>query len=253
MILLSVLFIPSSFPWQITCFAAVAGCGYEWARLAHLSRLISLGYSVATSVVCVYFANTATLPLLLLATAFWLFASPACLYRPRLLATRTALLPLGIVLIPAAGLSLIELREQGAAVLLGILAIVWLSDSVAYFAGRRYGRRKLAPSISPGKSWEGAIAGLLAVFLYAAYVSHAFPRALPAWIQVSGAPAALAILLALVLGITGIIGDLVESALKRNAGVKDSGRVFPGHGGVLDRADALLAALPVAALLYQVR
>jgi phosphatidate cytidylyltransferase len=115
---------------------------------------------------------------------------------------------------------------------------VWAADIGAYFAGRRFGRRKLAPAVSPGKSWEGALGGLAC----ALFVSLAFAHALAVpW----GAPLLLFTVLVAVLS---IFGDLFESVLKRTAGVKDSGGLLPGHGGVLDRLDALLPALPLAAL-----
>jgi len=131
------------------------------------------------------------------------------------------------------------------------MALVWIADSAAYFTGRAFGRRKLAPQISPGKSWEGVYGGLVAVGVYAAWLlvvarDHGLagastPGAAVAWIAT-----------ALVLTLLSVGGDLFESLLKRHAGVKDSGRTLPGHGGVLDRIDALLAAMPAAALAAEV-
>jgi phosphatidate cytidylyltransferase len=128
------------------------------------------------------------------------------------------------------------------------MAIVWVADSAAYFAGRRFGKRKLAPAISPGKTWEGVYGALIAVAVYAlallpfaegaGYSAAIVPVSVIAWVA-----------LALALMSLSIVGDLFESQLKRNRGVKDSGKLLPGHGGVLDRIDALLAALPPAALI----
>jgi phosphatidate cytidylyltransferase len=115
---------------------------------------------------------------------------------------------------------------------------VWAADIGAYFAGRRFGKRKLAPAVSPGKSWEGALGGLACALLVS--LTFAYALAVP-W----GAPLLLFTVLVAVLS---IFGDLFESVLKRTAGVKDSGGLLPGHGGVLDRLDALLPALPLAAL-----
>jgi phosphatidate cytidylyltransferase len=132
--------------------------------------------------------------------------------------------------------------------LLALMAIVWIADSAAYFAGRRFGKRKLAPSISPGKTWEGVYGGLIAVAIYAlALLRFAEGTGYSAPIL---APTAIA-WVALVLGLAGVsvVGDLFESQLKRHRGVKDSGKLLPGHGGVLDRIDALMAALPPAALI----
>ena len=128
------------------------------------------------------------------------------------------------------------------------MAIVWIADTAAYFTGRAFGRRKLAPEVSPGKTWEGVYGGLAAVAIYALALVP-----LAAGAGFAGANSPLAVILwiaaALALAAISVVGDLCESLLKRQAGVKDSGRLFPGHGGVLDRIDALLAAMPPAALL----
>ncbi len=123
-----------------------------------------------------------------------------------------------------------------------MLGTAWVSDTAAYFIGRRFGKRKLAPSISPGKTWEGVAGALAAVGLYAlAWASLGGPmNAAPAWI--------LPVLLG--LAVAGMIGDLFESLIKRQAGVKDSGKLLPGHGGILDRIDAPLAMLPLAVLAF---
>jgi phosphatidate cytidylyltransferase len=134
------------------------------------------------------------------------------------------------------------------------MALVWIADIGAYFSGKAFGRRKLAPTISPGKSWEGAIGGGLAVLLIASVSIVAAPSA--PWLQDSFAVAlhtrfgwtgALPVLLLLVAA--SIVGDLFESQLKRRAGLKDSSSLLPGHGGVLDRIDALIPVLPLAALI----
>ena len=128
------------------------------------------------------------------------------------------------------------------------MATVWIADTAAYFAGRAFGRRKLAPAISPGKTWEGVYGALAAVAAYALALWPAARRA--GGFDDSGiAPLAGWIAAALVLAALSVVGDLFESLLKRQAGVKDSGSILPGHGGILDRIDALLAAMPAAALL----
>jgi phosphatidate cytidylyltransferase len=153
-----------------------------------------------------------------------------------------------LILLPA-WLALVELREQGVFWLLGAMALVWIADIAAYFSGRTFGRHKLAPAISPGKTWEGVAGAVAAVLAYAVLVIAAcrfyMPRAasldVTAWL-------ALLALAAVSCGIS-VIGDLFESAVKRRAGVKDSGVLLPGHGGLLDRIDALLPVLPLAALV----
>jgi phosphatidate cytidylyltransferase len=147
------------------------------------------------------------------------------------------------VLIPT-GLAMIDLREAAPSpwMLLFVMCLVWVADSAAYFAGRKFGKNKLAPSISPGKTWEGVAGAIFGVSIYVALVwtfSAEFSR--------------LQLLPALMLAawwwvVLAVIGDLFESAIKRQAGVKDSGALLPGHGGLLDRIDALTSTLPLAAL-----
>lgn len=149
------------------------------------------------------------------------------------------------VLIPT-GLALMDLRENNPWLLLGIMVLVWVADSAAYFAGRKFGKTKLAPSISPGKTWEGVLGALLGVSVYVLLVFSVLFS--------SGKYAHLLVFLPNILlaawcwvGLA-VIGDLFESAIKRQAGVKDSGALLPGHGGLLDRIDALTSTLPLAAL-----
>jgi len=151
----------------------------------------------------------------------------------------------------ACWLSLYELRRLGPEVLITAMAVVWVADVGAYFAGKAFGRRRLAPYISPGKSWEGAIAGAVLVIVLGAFAAlhDALAAALPALMfeQWGG------FLCSMVLGglvALSIVGDLYESLLKRQAGVKDSGKILPGHGGVLDRIDALLPTMPVVLLIH---
>jgi phosphatidate cytidylyltransferase len=132
---------------------------------------------------------------------------------------------------------------------------VWIADIGAYFSGKAFGKRKLAPSISPGKSWEGAIGGAIAVLALASLSIILAGGAAP-WLQDSFAFRlqarfgwAAALLVLLVIVIFSVIGDLFESQLKRRAGMKDSSNLLPGHGGVLDRVDALIPVLPMAALI----
>ncbi len=148
----------------------------------------------------------------------------------------------GFVVLFPAWLALVQLRIPGPGALLAVLAVVWMADIAAYFSGRAFGKRKLAPSISPGKTWEGAIGAAVGVVLYGIALRLAFafaPVGLPLWVLC-------------LLGVTAVsvAGDLFESMLKRQAGIKDSSNVLPGHGGVLDRIDSLTSTLPVVALLW---
>ena len=178
------------------------------------------------------------------ASLFWAVAAPALLARG-LPATRAfAHFVAGVFLIAAPVLALVALAPERA---LALLALCWISDSAAYLAGRRFGRRPLAPAISPGKTLEGAAAGFATVLVCAMIAAQVLPGlARPA--SLTGWVAFLALVAALVA--LGIVADLFKSLLKRRAGVKDSGRLLPGHGGVLDRVDSSLAVLPAGALAF---
>jgi phosphatidate cytidylyltransferase len=149
---------------------------------------------------------------------------------------------IGIVVLFPTWLALVQLRVVGPGVLLAIMATVWMADIAAYFSGKTFGKHKLAPTISPGKTWEGAIGAGIGVVFYGIALRLGFsfePVGLPLWVL--GLLAVTAI---------SIMGDLYESMLKRQAGIKDSSNVLPGHGGVLDRIDSLTSTLPVVALLW---
>ncbi|WP_036167907.1 phosphatidate cytidylyltransferase [Massilia sp. 9096] len=148
--------------------------------------------------------------------------------------------------------AIVDLFSHSPLYLLSVMAIVWVADIGAYFAGKAFGKRKLAPSISPGKSWEGAIGGGVAVLVLAslsvAFGGPMFADTFAAHVQRAwGWVPMLAVLV--VIAAFSVIGDLFESQLKRRAGMKDSSNLLPGHGGVLDRIDALIPVLPLAALI----
>jgi phosphatidate cytidylyltransferase len=130
------------------------------------------------------------------------------------------------------------------------MAIVWVSDSAAYFTGKAIGRHKLAPALSPGKTWEGVGGGLVAVLVYSLVLGIYLPELVSPWWATDAGPVRITTSIWLVLAVAGIFGDLAESWAKRVAGVKDSGTLLPGHGGLLDRVDATLPLLPIAALIY---
>jgi phosphatidate cytidylyltransferase len=159
----------------------------------------------------------------------------------------------GLFLLSTTWLALFQAKLIGTAFLISCLTLVWVADIAAYFAGRRWGQRKLAPGISPGKSWEGVVGGMVAVQLFAwSWLALATPFPF-----LQGSVFAELIqhghftLVACLLFLTAmsVVGDLVESLIKRSAGAKDSSQLLPGHGGVLDRMDALLPTLPLALML----
>nr|WP_299243932.1 phosphatidate cytidylyltransferase [uncultured Halomonas sp.] len=221
---------------------------WEWANLSGFERVgPRLGYMLVLAVAMLAAWNmevmTATWPLWLalfgwLVSFYWIATYPDSLKqwsRPwlRLLAGLWVLLPCWI--------GFVQLRASGAEWLLYVLLMVWLADIGAYFAGRRFGRRKLAPRVSPGKSWEGVYGGMVVT----AVLAIGFAIALELGI---GRGLGL-IVTTVVVTLASVLGDLLESMFKRVRGIKDSGDLLPGHGGVLDRIDSLTAAVPLFALL----
>ena len=215
------------------------GGGLEWARLCRLSPPLAWLYSaIAGLAVIALFAagNRAAVDTFAVASVFWIIAVPLWLARGVSSQARAALVASGFLVIVPSALALAWLPPREV---LAVLVLVWIADTAAYFCGRAWGRRKLAPAISPGKTWEGAVGGVVGALAYAIILA-AFTARL-AWAPVLAAAALLAVI--------SIVGDLFESAAKRQAGVKDSGALLPGHGGILDRIDSATAALPLAALL----
>jgi phosphatidate cytidylyltransferase len=163
-------------------------------------------------------------------------------------------LVLGPALLVLAWLAVVESKLQGLNYLLSVFCLVWAADIGAYFGGRTFGKRKLAPSISPGKSWEGVWSGMLAVALLSAlwiWVDRSFGVDSPSLysrLLLGLGPAGMLVALAFLAGMS-VVGDLFESLIKRQAGAKDSSQLLPGHGGVLDRVDALLPVLPLSLAL----
>lgn len=148
--------------------------------------------------------------------------------------------------------AIVTLYAYSPLYLLSVLAIVWCADIFAYFSGKAFGKRKLAPSISPGKSWEGVYGGAIAVLVIATFVilfgGESLADTFPVRVQASLGWAVTYLTLILIVA-ASVVGDLFESQLKRRAGMKDSSNLLPGHGGVLDRIDALVPVLPLAALV----
>jgi phosphatidate cytidylyltransferase len=230
----------------------VALGAFEWGRLSHLpsaaaaiyAAAITLSYGTAFWLLHPIGARQGALTAIFgAATLLWIVALPAWLRIGLDRRRRWLILIAGFaVLLPAALAMVFMERAQ----LLLALGLVWISDSAAFFTGRALGRHKLAPAISPGKTWEGVAGAALATAGYAIICAVLVPQLGE---RVRGAvwPAYLAG--AELLLLASVLGDLFESALKRQALVKDSGSLLPGHGGVLDRIDSATAVLPIAALL----
>jgi phosphatidate cytidylyltransferase len=262
-VVVALVFLASRTAWSLFMLAVALIACWEWSRLtglaaggraAYLALSAILGIALAAFFLGAAperFAKAAFL-VFAIAALFWIAIAPLWIARH---------LRPGAVLAALAGwvgvwptwMACVVLREEGPWILLGAAALVWVADIAAYFCGRRFGRRKLAPAVSPGKTWEGLIGALAGVLVYAvvlAALAHA--RDVPfaeIFAPAAGIPAIVAMV---VLALLSVVGDLFESWMKRGAGRKDSSALLPGHGGVLDRVDALTSTLPVAALAIMV-
>jgi phosphatidate cytidylyltransferase len=243
--------------WSISLVAAiVAGlAAYEYRDLAHKSpAFIPLWWLIASIAALFFFTLPGrnpdlTLPVISLLTFILFTVSGFTAPMERVLRdTALGLFTLLYVVYPLTLLPLIKAHEDGTGLLLFLFVCVWAGDIFALYIGKNFGRRKLAPRLSPNKTWEGSIASVLGsvlcgMGLYYLGEHLAATRNFSA-LHIS-TPAWQMALLAILLNIAAQLGDLLESAIKRGAGVKDSGTLLPGHGGILDRIDALLLAAPV--------
>ena len=254
-----------AFGFDVLLLAIMMVALYEWLGLLGLLPRRAIAIAAAFGLVGVaslsFFPSivlaaqgqgAALLPLYLLATLSWVVAAPIALSRGRSIGSPSGLGPAAaFVLCFATWLALLQADGIGKVFLLSVLLLVWVADTAAYFAGRAFGRRKLAPTISPGKTWEGVVGALAGNLLLAAMAiglaDGQFSGLGPTVFSLIGEQVGGGFLFLFVILITlvSVVGDLYESLLKRLRGVKDSSRLLPGHGGVLDRIDALMAVFPV--------
>ncbi|PCI18719.1 MAG: phosphatidate cytidylyltransferase [Piscirickettsiaceae bacterium] len=239
-----VLFAPNTaFIGVMSIIIVIAGV--EWAALSNIQHPIS---KTLFAILCIavgasgLFLSADLLPkIMFFMLAFWTLVVLLLLFKPnQVMAIKVptlVMLVLGVLVISTTWLALYQLRinfNGGEKLLMYLLLLIWIADSGAYFVGRAFGKHKLSPIISPGKSIEGVVGGLVAcsIFIYfaAGYIGYSASLSL--------------MLLSLTVAFLSVFGDLFESLLKRRAGVKDSGSILPGHGGILDRIDSLLAAAP---------
>ncbi|AFU18628.1 phosphatidate cytidylyltransferase [Actinobacillus suis] len=269
---LAAIFLLSPLPLTLVLAAVIAAAMWEWAQFAGLKRSLPRAV-VAFVTVCLFilliFANTdyiraarfltdETTPLLFISCIWWFIAfllvvsypKSANLWAKSVIAKFSfgfcTLVPFFIAALALRFNNYAVNEFQGTYLLLYVCLLVWGADSGAYFFGRAFGKRKLAPKVSPGKSWEGAIGGLITscviAFLFLELAPHnVFGRELATlpFILVSMATVAISVL-----------GDLAESMFKRQANIKDSSNLIPGHGGILDRIDSLTAAIPFFATFF---
>lgn len=270
-LLLPALFHPDTTYWRLAALVLIAGGAWEWGRLNDPAQRRGGLWTWIGVVLCVCACALSWAGGWAISTPVWIWSVGGLLWvlvGTALLRTgvaRWATLPRALRLVGGwvalwlTWLAVVRARELGIAFLLSVLVLVWVADIAAYFAGKAFGgrftRARLAPSISPNKSWEGAWGGLLGVFVLAlAWLGLERSGVLPGpslYGVLSGSSAgAVGLALALIfLTAMSIVGDLVESLVKRSAGMKDSSGLLPGHGGVLDRVDALLPTLPLALML----
>ncbi len=266
LVLLPALFHPSPAPFCFVALAFIAAGGWEWARLLAYGPRVSLAAGALCAAICgiAWTSGLLQLPLRwlwLIAVVLWVLGGAWLLRRGadawRAL-PRPMRLVLGVALLCVAWLAVSQARIMGVNYLLSVMLLVWVADIGAYFSGRRWGgrwmARKLAPTISPGKSWEGVWGGMACVVLLAMVWRWAdvewHPDSASLYTQLARSMPWLMLPAVLFLTAMSVVGDLLESLVKRVAAVKDSSGLLPGHGGVLDRLDALLPTLPLAMLLH---
>lgn len=227
----------------------VALGAWEWARLAGFAgQTVRVGYALTVVVLLGVLYQVPTLaPWLLVAAGIWWLAGTALVLSypdsRKYWGGPAGSLIIGLLVLLPAWQALVVLKQWplGNWLIVAVMVLVWAADIGAYFSGKRFGRRKLAPQVSPGKSWEGLVGGLLTSMLITLGVGL-----YRSW---SGSELLLALVGAAVVVLISVVGDLTESMFKRSSGIKDSSQLLPGHGGVMDRIDSLTAAVPVFALL----
>ena len=260
-LLLPALFAASPWPFALLTLLLIGAAGWEWGRLNQAGGA-SIAMGVLLALACadaLWFGWAARAP----AWAWWPVAALWIVGGAFALRGGPAGWPhipvvlrwvLGLLLLWAAWLAIANARSIGINFILSVFCLVWVADIAAYFGGRAFGRRKLAPTISPGKSWEGVWSGMAGVILLAfvwRWIDATQPVDSPSLFSRIDARFGWPGLLAgaVLLAAMSVVGDLFESLVKRSAGAKDSSGLLPGHGGVLDRVDALLPVFPIAMAL----
>lgn len=241
---LAALFYATPPVWASLMGMVALGAAWEWARLCGLPR--GLYVLLAGTIIALLYAVPSA-PIMqgvwLTVLLFWFCAAPLWMIKHSAIRHPGLLSMSGLIVLAPTWLALVLLREVHPLLLLFLMGLVWVADSAAYFSGHRWGRHKLAPRISPGKTWEGVAGALVAGLLYVWLWRLISPETMMRFPAQTGWGQSVLVTLLVAISITG---DLFESHLKRVAGVKDSGSLIPGHGGILDRIDSQTAVLPVA-------
>ena len=263
-VVLGMLFLASPAAWGLFALAIALLACWEWSRMCEFTPQGKVAYLAASAAIgaflwLLYMRQApgnfvaAALTAFIIAAAFWLLGATYWLAN-KLRPSSSMRAVAGWIVAWPTWFALVVLRDTSPWLLLALAALVWVADIAAYFAGKAFGKHKLAPAVSPGKTWEGAAGGMAGVLVYGvilAWVANAYDTPLTRIFDDGHAPLAIAAML--LLTAVSIVGDLFESWMKRGAGLKDSSNLLPGHGGVLDRIDALTSTLPLAALALYAR
>lgn len=249
-LLIPAIFMLDAVSWAVVTALITGVAGWEYARLCGFTPSGQVGFGTLVTTLAVAAVllltgaqlNSVGQIALACSIAFWLALVPFWLHARWQIKACWKMFLVGLVILLPTWFALIDLRERGPGWLFGALLLVALADIAAYFSGRAFGKRKLAPNISPGKTWEGAYGAMLMTTLLAAAALWSSGTA-------DVTRLVLVVLIMPLLTLVSIAGDLFESLLKRQAGMKDSSQLLPGHGGVLDRIDSHTAALPLMAML----
>lgn len=264
-ILLPALFWRTPEPFLAITLLLIAAGGWEWGRLGGLGQGGSIALGLVTLVLCgvawaLGWPQRPSATLWIVVGAAWVLTGAAMVRAgvegwPKV--PQGVRIVGGVLALALAWLAMAQARVIGVNFLLSVLVLVWVADVFAYFAGRNFGLKftkvKLAPTISPGKSWEGVWGGMAGVIVLAVcwvFADQWLAAQVPSlYSRLAAKSWGLLLIGAIFLAAMSVVGDLVESLIKRSAGVKDSSGLLPGHGGVLDRVDALLPTLPLALML----
>jgi phosphatidate cytidylyltransferase len=258
-VVLGMLFLAPPGAWALFMLVIALVACWEWSRMCGLTPTGQGAYLAASGAIGAFLwllylravpGNFAAMAMtgFIVATIFWVVGAPFWLAHRMRPSPSTCAVAGWIVAWPA-WLAFVVLRDTSPWLLLALAALVWVADIAAYFAGKRFGKRKLAPAVSPSKTWEGVYGALAGVLVYGTILAWAANTYETPLTRIFDHGAAVgAVVAMLVLTGVSIVGDLFESWMKRGAGLKDSSSLLPGHGGVLDRIDALTSTLPVAAL-----
>jgi phosphatidate cytidylyltransferase len=243
----ALFFLPQE-AWAVLLLVVLALGAAEWTTLARIGGAARIAYIalILISSVALYFVPLLDVYVFALSVAFWLLAAPFWLLQRWTVRNGLVLGAAGWIAMVPMWLALVRLQATPWALVL-VMSVVWIADTAAYAAGKSFGKNKLAPAISPGKTWEGALGAAIAVAVYFVAVQMLVEPANRYF------PMGPGLGLFLLIFVLSVEGDLFESLLKRQAGVKDSGQLLPGHGGILDRVDGLTATMPLAALAFHLR